>query len=404
MQATRHSRRRRTYRGLALGSLSCALLLLSSVCGQATAARWTRQPNPRSTIGHGDLAGVSCTTRTACMAVGSSFGDDPSVPVPLIERWSGVAWTVQVTGSTRIRYGRLMSVSCTSGIACTAVGDFDTKKGLVLPLAERWNGSVWRIQPVPRPQSFGSRDEATLDAVSCTSPRACIAVGSDDDTDQPLVEHWNGSRWAIQRSPSPSEDGGGLFSISCSSSKSCTAVGGGFDKHGCLVPLVERQQAQGWSIEPSATLPGCGPLNDSSFNGVSCVRATGCTAVGNYDVSDAAYDFALVERAPASLWSIESTPRLQYRVDPWGGGAFLDDVACTSTAMCIAVGGAGSEIRQVPLVERRTGKLWKPQVIRDVPDGELLAVACTSNSTCTAVGYDDSQGPDSDVPLVERLS
>jgi hypothetical protein len=395
---------RRTYRGLVLASLSCVVVLLCALCGRATAATWTRQPNPRSGIEHGDLAGVSCTATTACIAVGSSFRDDPEVLAPLIERWNGVGWKVQATVSTRIRHGELWDVSCTSGIACTAVGDFDTNGGNTFPLAARWNGSGWRIQPVPPPKAFGSRDDATLDGVSCTSRRACTAVGFDEDTSQPLAERWNGSRWMIQRTPSPGQDGGALFAISCSSSTSCTAVGESLGGHGCMVPFVEGRHGSGWSIEPSVSLPDCGSPDDSAFNGVSCVSASGCTAVGDYDVSGAAYDLPLVEQAPAHSWSIQSTPPLRYRVDPWGGGAFFDDVACTSSAACIAVGGAGSDVKQVPLVERRAGGQWQPQVIRGIRDGVLLAVSCISKSKCTAVGADESLGPGTDVPLVERLS
>ena len=404
MNATRTSRRWCTCRALALASLSCAAVLLCGPCGMTKAATWTSQATPRASIRHGDLAGVSCTAARSCIAVGSSFEDDPSVQAPLIERWNGVAWRVQVTTAKRTLDGELLDVSCSSGIACTAVGDFESKKGITLPVAERWNGSSWRIQPVPSPHSYGSADEAILDAVSCTSRMSCTAVGLDTDLNQPLVERWNGSKWSIQRAPSPSVDGAALYSISCSSQRSCTAVGVFLNQRGCDAPLVERLHGSAWSIEPSALLPNCGSPNDSSFDGVACVRAIGCTAVGYYDVADRGYDFPLVEQAPAGSWSIQSTSPLAHLVDPWGGGAFLNDVACTSTAACIAVGGAGSDIKRVPLVERRTGTQWKPQVIRGVRDGALFAVSCTSESTCTAVGENDSQGPGSDVPLVERLS
>lgn len=200
-------------------------------------------------------------------------------------------------------------------------------------------------------------------------------------------------------------DGGVLSAISCSSKRSCTAVGGFLnDNTECEVPLVERWHGRHWSIERSARLPKCGEANDSGFSGVSCVRRAGCTAVGDYDTSRGVYDFPLIERARGHSWSIGSTPPVRYRIDPWGGGAFLYDVACTSRALCIAVGGAGSEIKTVPFVEQWTGKRWKLQIVRGVRDGALLAVSCTFKSTCTAVGLTENEGPGSDVPLVERLS
>jgi hypothetical protein len=60
-------------------------------------------------------------------------------------------------------------------------------------LAEVWNGSAWSAQRMPK-VSFG-----VLSAVSCTTARACTAVGDYDPT---LAERWNGTTWTIQ-SPAP---------------------------------------------------------------------------------------------------------------------------------------------------------------------------------------------------------
>lgn len=66
-------------------------------------------------------------------------------------------------------------VSCASTHACVAVGSrqpaFSTVESTV---AEGWNGSRWAIEPTDHLGSGGSE----LNGVSCTSRRACTAVGS----------------------------------------------------------------------------------------------------------------------------------------------------------------------------------------------------------------------------------
>jgi hypothetical protein len=66
--------------------------------------------------------------------------------------------------------GELLSaVSCTSAVACTAVG---SGAG---PLAEAWNENRWAIEPTPSPKG------ASLNDLSCTSATACVAVGSSGE-------------------------------------------------------------------------------------------------------------------------------------------------------------------------------------------------------------------------------
>ena len=406
MSAANDNRGTRAYLGQGCMALVCAALLVCGMgSGTASAARWRIQRTPTTGIQHGDLASVSCTSRTACTAVGSSFTDDPQVTVPLVERWNGAAWSIQPT-PPKPATGLLFAVSCTSAAACTAVGKIDTSSGDTLPLAEDWNGARWSIQRVPRPFVDGSLDDATLDAVSCTSKVACIAVGQDDTSDQPLAERWNGSTWSIQRTPSPSVNGGGLVAVSCRSKTTCTAVGS-FGTGDCSVPLVERWNGSRWSLQSSPALPACGSLDDSGFNGVSCLSRTICTAVGNYDSNTPGdgYDFPLAERASGGVWRIQSSPSVNYLIDPWGGGGTLVDVTCPSAVACISVGVAGSELRRLPLIERWTGTHWEVHLgAGGMLDGGLVGISCTSEMTCTAVGFNDSVGAGSDVPLVERLS
>src|SRR5204862_347064 len=82
--------------------------------------------------------------------------------------WDGSSWSVQPTpnpmgGSN----SELVGVSCTSSSACTAVGNSSSGT-----LAEVWDGSSWSIQPTPNPAG------ASLAGVSGTSARACTGGGN----------------------------------------------------------------------------------------------------------------------------------------------------------------------------------------------------------------------------------
>ena len=73
----------------------------------------------------------------------------------------------------------LQGVSCTSATACTAVGDYVNRDGTQVTLAERWNGTSWTIQSTPNPTGAQYAGwTATLQGVSCTSATACTAVGT----------------------------------------------------------------------------------------------------------------------------------------------------------------------------------------------------------------------------------
>ena len=69
----------------------------------------------------------------------------------------------------------LTAVSCSSSTACTAVG-IDAVDGVEnQTLIESWNGSVWSIVPSPDTSSIQNN---TLGGVSCSSPSVCTAVGT----------------------------------------------------------------------------------------------------------------------------------------------------------------------------------------------------------------------------------
>jgi hypothetical protein len=99
---------------------------------------------------------------------------------------------------------QVLGVSCTSASACEAVGDYRNRLGTPSPIAESWNGRAWRLQNVPSPPAATGGGD--LVSVSCTSASICRAAGSYSTTDvqATLAESWNGSSWTVQKTVNPS--------------------------------------------------------------------------------------------------------------------------------------------------------------------------------------------------------
>jgi hypothetical protein len=67
----------------------------------------------------------------------------------------------------------LDGVSCTSAMACTAIGAY-SPRGAAAYFIEAWNSRRWRLEPAPHPAAVARRSVMGL---SCASTR-CTAVGA----------------------------------------------------------------------------------------------------------------------------------------------------------------------------------------------------------------------------------
>ncbi len=190
---------------------------------------WTLLHQPGSV--RGSFRADSCTSATACVAVGS-VGNPASLDTkPLIERWNGHAWKRQ-PGPAAVKKGYLSSISCTSARACTAVG-----AKAAGPLIVRWNGKHWTLQKAPGAASAG------LDAVSCTAVKRCAGVGSTATSIQgakTLAEGWINGSWMVQPTPSLGPKLTELTGVACRGHQTCMAVGFHADPSGNETPLAER--------------------------------------------------------------------------------------------------------------------------------------------------------------------
>jgi hypothetical protein len=169
------------------------------------------------------LSGVSCTSNRSCVAVGESSPN--FVTETLAERWNGAVWTIQPTPNESASFtNRLLSVSCTSRTACIAVGSTENFDGSLSLLAEVWDGTTWALQTIHGPLA----PVTELSSVSCSSKGSCVAIGYfiplDGSIAMPFAEVWDGTVWTVQ--PTANQAAAATLSaISCTSREACTAVG-----------------------------------------------------------------------------------------------------------------------------------------------------------------------------------
>ncbi len=342
---------------------------------------WSIQatPSPGEAKGMVKLVGVSCTSSSACTAVGRYApvtGENPNEQRTLAESWNGTSWTVQSSPNSAQKVNGLAAVSCSAVSACTAVGSAqaessDLSNADQASLAERWNGSEWKVQATPGQ----SRSSYSLADVSCASASICLAVGNDPYTSRGFAELWDGSQWTMQFGFGKSG-----ADIACPATNWCMAVG---VAAGASFPQawLLKKEGSNWSFESPFTLPKPSGGSKLTLRSVSCSSTTACTAVGSYYVESEGKYKPLVERWNGTSWSLESAP------NPPSGSAekAMLAVSCASATSCTAVGTANN----VPFVESWNGTSWSVQSI-PVPspsvESTLEGVSCTSAGACTAVG------------------
>ena len=308
------------------------------------------------------------------------------------------------TGADDIALGS----SCANAQMCMAVGisilNIQTD-GTDSPLAESWNGSSWTLGPqpvLPAGQGGGFFNVACVSGSDCWAVGALLGVnGSGGNPSATLVENWNGTSWSIVPSPTPTGAGvvgAVLQGVNCVSASDCVAVGFSSDETGAnLHAITEEWNGSAWSLVPGADT---GQTFDQ-LSGVDCVSSTNCWAVGNAGpvqqnpnflpiFPGAVGDQGLIEHWDGLSWSLVPST-----TEPSPNGGFLYGITCADPTDCWASGSTTDTSGRASgfLLQQWNGATWT-DVSSAVPDsstaGMLNSVTCVSSVQCWAVG---SLGP-----------
>jgi hypothetical protein len=167
---------------------------------------------------------------------------------------------------------------------------------------EQQSGSWGTPAPVGLPGNAAPSDQAAaIGALSCPAAGACVGVGvysEGTDENSLMALSQVGTGWnATPVAPPPNyvNDTADEFdfslsasAVSCPATNACTAVGGypttnGVGNTAAVDPMAFTQTGSGtWGQANSIALPSTiADSEDAEMNGVSCVEAGYCTAVGS---------------------------------------------------------------------------------------------------------------------------
>lgn len=213
----------------------------------------------------GLLEGVSCSAAGWCVAIGTDDNDGHSFPIYVTQ--SDGKWG-PATAFPHAPFNRLVAVSCVRVGQCTAAGS--NEQGNEQPSVVSETSGSWESAQVLRgaPGQFGR-----LQGISCATTRDCVTVGFDGKF-QLVVATETGGKWGPVIELTTPEGINQVGGVSCPAAAACTAVG---SQQNTFDPLVVSMSHGRWG-KPTTfahTRGGGGQLN-----AVSCAAASQCTAVG----------------------------------------------------------------------------------------------------------------------------
>jgi hypothetical protein len=267
----------------------------------AGGASWKRFPGPtlpaasRRDATFSMLLDVSAASATSVWAVGFASNHNA-----LIERWNGKNWTATILPSPGGVEG-LSGVTALSPTNVWAVGDLEASGRVLIA---HWDGHTWSKISSPEP-NFQSSE---LTSVSARSATDIWAVGDSlgkGGLSHTLTEHWDGHQWHLVPSPSPAGGGGfgagsALASVTAVSANNAWAVGGITSKAGDQQPLIEHWNGTKWTRVTS-------PVTDGALEGVHAVSASSVWAVGTRQPLGTS-GMGLVLHWNGAAWTVRTMP------------------------------------------------------------------------------------------------
>lgn len=153
------------------------LMSVAETHGTWGLAKQITLPGKRSREDLSSLNSLSCTSSTACVAVGSSVSGATFSVAAAIKSHGTWAWAPALK-LPRGSESALSSVSCVPNGHCVAVGWYASNTSRIPMFAtlshDRWSA----IKPLPARMAGTPRGDVNLEAVSCTRT-FCLAAGAD---------------------------------------------------------------------------------------------------------------------------------------------------------------------------------------------------------------------------------
>ncbi len=236
------------------------------------------------------LQGVAAISSQDIWTVGDS----------LIEHWNGTQWQPVVT--QEVQHGTWTAIMARSPHDIWVIGQANG-----MPQALHWDGKTWTSTSMPTLSSA----IVTLAGIVVIAPDNAWIVGSSrtgnypNDTYQPLMLHWNGTRWhKVAGAATPTGSTPQFGGISAVSATDIWVVGSIVGATRISQELIEHWNGTTWQRVPP-------PQDHSAYhnvtlNSVAAVAANDVWAVGSgYFTGDATVSGAsgLIEHWDGHTWS-----------------------------------------------------------------------------------------------------
>jgi hypothetical protein len=262
-----------------------------------TLLRWSNPPGAR----WGFLGAVSCVGSSYCMLAGTV---DRRTQQNYSTQWQGSGGLKQINtpNPPHARWAEIAGVSCSSATDCVAVGNYENAVRHVLTFSLQWNGAKWRF--LPGTPNVRHQAQSLFNDISCASATKCVAVGWSVSPGRHSVTHpfaatWTAGKWRL--SAAPGRTGSALSGVSCPAVSYCVAVG----YYGRL-GLAERWNGSSWRI--LSVVRTRGAISADGLAHVSCVSTSHCVAVGyRYNPKRNYSDNTLAEVWNGRTWKVQAT-------------------------------------------------------------------------------------------------
>jgi hypothetical protein len=192
--------------------------------------------------------------------------------------------------------------------------------------------SIWRVIPSANLQA-NQVTNSSFAAISAISASDAWAVGLFMDKNvvgHPLVEHFDGSAWSVVSAPQPAGVPASLAGVDQLSATNTWAVGSsGSASVETQQPLIEHFDGTSWSIVAGAA------LSAGSTGALDAIGGTGPTdlwAVGTQLTAGDAGESVLFEHFDGTTWAQVPFPTQETACDPGGFDCFLGPQAVSADA------------------------------------------------------------------------
>lgn len=310
--------------------------------------------------------GFPCMVVVVVAILLASIGTAQAASAPGCGGWSIIA--NPNPGGSQYDFSGVASVSAKDAWAVGTYYDLSGRRAL--GLIEHWNGTAWAVKKSLEPSYHFNN----LNAVAAIASNDVWAVGdykSPNVKRQTLAEHWNGTAWILMSSPNVGT-ANDFYSISADASNDVWAVGFYNNKNSPEQTLVEHWDDSSWSVVSSLNV-GSG---DNMLTGVAAISPTDVWVVGRYQTQP------LIEHYNGSSWTIVPGAA------PKGNFVNFYTIAAASANDIWIVGDYIKGGHFKTLIERWNGNKWS--IVSSPSPGSLSnslnGIAVISANSIWAVG------------------